>query len=297
MKKPEIWINGTFVDWERASVHVLSHSLQRGSTVFESLSCEETPKGPAIFRLDAHVDRFLQSGQLTQMSIPFSGAELMEATKETVRRSGLGRCCIRPLSFYVGEELEVVPKGSTVQVIIAVAPPIEVPDRFRAKVSSVRKLHPDTVPVAAKVAGNYLSAMLAKREALDQGFDEAILLDWAGNLAEGPTESLFIVKDGTIKTAPLSTVLAGITRDSVIGIARDMGYHVDDETVISGAELYDADEVFVTGTGAGVVSVIQIDDRPVEAGSPGGITKALREAYSDAAHGKVAKYIHWLTYV
>ena len=296
MRKPHIWIDGRFAHWKRATVHVLSHSLQRGSTIFESLSCEETPMGPAIFRLDAHVNRFLESARLTRMSIPFSRDELMEAAKATVRRSGLRQCCIRPLAYYVGEELGVVPELSAVQVIIAVAPPIEVPDRFRVKVSSFRKLHPDTVPVGAKVAGNYLSAMLAKREALDEGFNEAILLDCAGNVAEGPTESLFIVKGGAVKTASLGTVLSGITRDSVICIARDMGYDLE-ETTISVAELLDADEVFVTGTGAGVVPVVQIDDRSVGAGSPGDVARALREAHSDAAHGRLAKYAHWLTYV
>jgi branched-chain amino acid aminotransferase len=296
MAKPQIWMNGEFVEWDAATVHVLSHSLQRGSTVFESLSCQETTKGPAICRLDAHIDRFLESGALTGMRIPFSREELIEGTIETVRRSGIRRCCIRPLAFYVGEELEVVPKRSTVQVTIAVASPIPVPDRFRAKVSSFRKLHPDTVPVAAKVAGNYLSAMLAKREALDEGFDEAILLDCAGNVAEGPTESLFIVHDGTVKTARLGTVLAGITRDSVIRIASDVGYRVE-ETTIPAAELYEGDELFVTGTGAGVVPIVQLDDSPVSAGEPGEITESLRKEYADAASGRNPEYESWLTYV
>jgi len=296
MKNRKVWIDGEFVDWDGATVHVLSHSLQRGSTVFESLSCEDTPKGPAIFRLDAHMDRFLQSARLTGMTIPFSPGQLIEAAKETVRRSGLSRCCIRPLAYYVGEELEVVPKHSTVQVIIAVASPIEVPDTLRAKISSFRKLHPDTVPVAAKVAGNYLCAMLAKREALEDGFDEAILLDCAGNVAEGPTDSLFVVKDGVVKTAPLGTVLAGITRDSVICIARDMGYNVE-EMPTSAAELYEADEVFITSTGVGVVPVVQLDDREIGAGQPGKISQALRQAYSDAATGKNPQYDAWLAYV
>ncbi|MCK5557079.1 MAG: branched-chain amino acid transaminase [Candidatus Hydrogenedentes bacterium] len=296
MNKPEIWVDGKFVGWERATVHVLSHSLQRGSTVFESLSCEQTARGPAIFRLDAHVDRFLESARLTKMHVPFSRGELIEATKETVRRSGCTRCCIRPLAYYVGEELEVVPKQSAVQVIIAVAPPIDARDKFRVKVSSVKKLHPDTVPVAAKVAANYLSGMLAKREALDDGFDEAILLDCGGNVAEGPTESLFIVKHGAIKTVPLGTVLAGITRDSVMQIATDIGYRVT-ETNISVAELYDADEIFVAGTGAGVVPVVQLDDREIGRGQPGEIALRLRAAYSDAVTGNNAKYDGWLTYV
>jgi len=296
MTKPQIWMNGEFVDWDSATVHILSHSLQRGSTVFESLSCEETPKGPAIFRLDAHIDRFLESGALTGMRIPFSRNELIEGTINTVRRSGLRRCCIRPLAFYVGEELEVVPKQSTVQVTIAVAPPIPAPETFRAKVSSFRKLHPDTVPVAAKVAGNYLSAMLAKREALDEGYDEAILLDCAGSVAEGPTESLFIVRDGVVKTAQLGTVLAGITRDSVMRIARDAGYRVE-ETTIPAAELYEAEELFVTGTGAGVLPIVHLDDSPVSGGQPGEITKSLRKKYSDAATGRNPEYESWLAYV
>ena len=296
MRKPPVWIDGEFVDWESATVHVLSHSLQRGSTMFESLSCQDTPNGPAIFRLDEHVDRFLQSARLTRMSIPFSRDELIEATKETVRGSGLSRCCVRPLACYVGEEIEVVPKHSAVQVIIAVAPPIEVPDTFRARISSFKKLHPDTAPVAAKVAGNYLCAMLAKREALEDGFDEAILLDCGGNVAEGPTDSLFLVKDGVVKTAPLGTVLAGITRDSVICIARDMGYNVE-ETSMPAANLYDADEVFVPGTGIGVVPVVQVDDGEIAGGQPGKISQVLRQAYSDVASGKNPEYDAWLTYV
>ena len=296
MKNRQVWIDGEFVDWDGATVHVLSHSLQRGSTVFESLSCKDTSKGPAIFRLDAHMDRFLESARLTRMSIPFSPGQLIDATKETVRRNGLSPCCIRPLAYYVGEELEVVPKQSTVQVIIAVASPLEVPDTLRAKISSFRKLHPDTVPVAAKVAGNYLCAMLAKREALEDGFDEAILLDCAGNVAEGPTDSLFVVKDGVVRTAPLGTVLAGITRDSVMRIARDMGYNVE-EVPMSAAELYDADEVFVTGTGIGAVPVVQVDDREIGGGQPGKVSQALRQAYSDVATGRNPKYDAWLTYV
>jgi len=299
MSKPKIWVDGKFVDWDLVTVHVLSHSLQRGSTVFESLSCEDTPRGPAIFRLDAHFDRFLESARLTRMNIPFSRQELTDATKETVRRSGLSRCCIRPLAYYVGEEYEVLPKHSVVQVIIAVGPPIEAPDTLRAKISSFRKLHPDTVPVAAKVAANYLSGMLARFEAVDHGYNAAILLDCAGNVAEGSTESLFIVKDRVIKTAPLDTVLAGITRDSVIRIARDLGYAVK-ETTVSLAELYEPDEVFVTGTSAGVIPVVQVDDRVVGVGQSGKITQTLREAYSNAAHGKrmkYEKYEEWLTYV
>ena len=296
MGKPRVWVDGDFVDWEDATVHVLSHSLQRGSTVFESLSCQDTPKGPAIFRLDAHVDRFLQSARLTGMSMPFSRDELIEATKETVRASGLSRCCVRPLAYYVGEEIEVVPKHSTVQVIIAVASPIEVPDTLRAKISSFRKLHPDTVPVAAKVAGNYLCAMLAKREALANGFDEAILLDCGGNVAEGPTDSLFLVKDGVVKTAPLGTVLAGITRDSVMCIARDMGYNVE-EITMPAPDLYDADELFITSTGVGVVPVVQLDDQQIGDGQPGKFSQALRQAHSDSASGRNPEYDAWLTYV
>jgi branched-chain amino acid aminotransferase len=296
MRKPPVWVDGEFVDWEDATVHVLSHSLQRGSTVFESLSCQDTPNGPAIFRLDAHVDRFLQSGRLTGMSIPFSRDELIEATKETVRCSGLSRCCVRPLAYYVGEEIEVVPKHSTVQVIIAVASPIKVPDTLRAKISSFRKLHPDTVPVAAKVAANYLCAMLAKREALENGFDEAILLDCGGNVAEGPTDSLFVVKDGVVKTAPLGTVLAGITRDSVMCIARDMGYPVQ-EITMPAADLYDADELFITSTGVGVVPVVQLDESEIGGGQPGRIGQVLRQSHSDAACGKSPQYDAWLAYV
>jgi branched-chain amino acid aminotransferase len=296
MNKPDIWVDGEFVEWERATVHILSHSLQRGSTVFESVNCRETAKGSAIFRLDAHVDRFLESGRLTMMQIPFSRDELIEAVKETVRRSGYTSCCIRPLAFYAGEELQVVPEQSAVQVVIAVAPPIHAPDALRAKVSSVKKPHPESVPVAAKVAGNYLSSMLAKREALDEGFDEAILIDSFGNVAESPTKSLFIVKGGAVKTAPLGTVLAGITRDSVIQVAGDGGYRVA-ETTISVDDLYDADEIFLTCTSAGVVSIVQLDDREVGQGQPGDTTLSLGAAYSDAATGKNLKYAHWLTYV
>jgi len=296
MDKPAIWVDGNYVEWDRATVHVLSHSLQRGSTVFESLNCRETAKGPAVFRLDLHVDRFLESARLTKMHVPFSHEELFEAVKETVRRSGYTRCCIRPLAYYAGEELQVVPKQSAVQVIIAVAPPIEPPDAVRAKVSSIRKLHPDTAPVAAKVAANYLSSMLAKREAIEDGFDEAILLDSVGNVAECPTESLFIVKDGAVKTASLGTVLAGITRDSVIQVARDIGYHVA-ETTISVDELRDADEIFLTCTSGGAVPIVQLDNREVGRGQAGEITLALGTAYLDAATGKNPKYEHWLTYI
>ena len=296
MNKPAIWVDGKFIEWDRVTVHVLSHSLQRGSTVFESLNCRETAQGPAIFRLDAHVDRFLESARLTKMRMPFSREELVEAAKETVRRSGYTRCCIRPLAYYAGEELQVVPKQSAVQVIIAGAPPIEPPDAVCARISSIKKLHPDTAPVAAKVAGNYLSSMLAKREAIEDGFDEAILLDGFGNVAEGPTESLFMVKGGAVKTPPLGTVLAGITRNSVIQVASDIGYQVA-ETTISVDELQDADEIFITCTSGGAVPIRQLDDREVGTGQAGEITLALGAAYLDAATGKNPEYEHWLTYI
>jgi len=293
-----IWMNGEFVAWEDAKVHVLTHSLHYGTGVFEGIRAYETERGPAIFRHLDHLDRLRKSAQLYYMDIPYSTDDLREATHELIARNGFRSCYIRPLAFRGYGPMGLDPLSNPVEVTIAVwewgAYLGEEGKRngVRARVSSWRRISPESLIPHAKACGQYLNSVLAKIEATKAGYEEAILLDHHSNVCEGTGENVFVVRDGTIFTPGHSaSILDGINRKSVMEIARDLGYTVV-ERDIARAELALADELFLTGTAAELTPVRSVDD--VELGPPGEITRAIQRVFDDALHGRAERYREWL---
>jgi branched-chain amino acid aminotransferase len=300
-KTEKIWMDGELVPWDDAKVHVLTHSLHYGSGVFEGIRTYSAPEGPAVFRLTDHIQRLFDSAKLIVMTIPYTREEIVEACKLTVRATGLDSCYVRPIAFLGYGEIGLNPLPCSVEVAIAAWPwgsylgEESLEAGVRMKVSSWRRMDPNINPVAAKGTGIYINSSLAKVEAVQSGYDEAILLNTHGFVAECTGENLFIVKDGVVITPPLSSgALAGITRDSVMTIARDLGYPVKEEQLLR-HDLYLADEAFLTGTAAEVVPIQSVDDR--EIGGRGPITTALQETYFGAVRGEVDRYKDWLEYV
>ncbi len=300
-KTDKIWMDGELVDWDRAQIHVLTHTLHYGSGVFEGIRAYPTDRGPAVFRLTDHIRRLHRSARLFLIELPYSVEELVEATKETVRVNGVDSCYIRPIAFLGYGEMGLNPLSCVVNVAIAVWPwgtylgDEGLKHGVRMKVSSWRRIDPNVNPVAAKGTGIYVNSSLAKVEALKAGYDEAILLNSQGFVAECTGENLFVVTDGVLVTPPLSSgALDGITRDSVITIARDLGVEVREENLLR-SDLYLADEAFLTGTAAEVVPMRSVDDR--EIGEPGEVTRKIQEAYFAAVHGKEDRYKNWLEHV
>jgi len=299
-KTKKIWMDGELVDWDAANIHVLTHSLHYGSGVFEGIRAYETARGPAAFRLTDHMARLHDSAKLMMMEIPYSVEELVEATKETVRANAVDSCYIRPIAYLGYGEMGLNPLPCKVQVSIAVWPwgtylgDEGVARGVRMKISTWRRMDPNINPVAAKGTGIYVNSSLAKVEALKGGYDEAILLNTNGEVSEATGENLFVVTDGVLRTPPLSSgALEGITRDSIMTIARDLGYEVRQEPLLR-TDVYLADEAFLTGTAAEVVPIREVDDR--EIGEPGEMTRKLQETYFAAVHGEVEKYQDWLEY-
>ncbi|MFZ2070115.1 MAG: branched-chain amino acid transaminase [Halobacteriota archaeon] len=299
----KIWYNGKFVDWKDATVHVLSHGLHYGSGVFEGIRCYATDKGSFIFRLKEHVDRMYRSAELYQLEIPYSKAELTEAIKGTIRINELDACYIRPIAFYGLHHLGVNPAGCPVDCAIAVwrwgaylgADALET--GIRCTISSWRRIDPHTLPVTSKATGHYLNSMLAVRDAKERGFDEAIMLDNNGYVAEGPGENIFTVINSTLYTPGVeSSILPGITRASVIELARDMGYEVVEKSITK-EELLSAAEVFFTGTAAEVSPIRAIDNVTIGAGKRGEVTGAIQKKFFDVVNAKEARYMNWLVRV
>jgi branched-chain amino acid aminotransferase len=297
-KTDKIWMDGELVNWDDAKIHVLTHTLHYGSGVFEGIRAYPTSRGPAVFRLTDHMRRLHDSAMLIHMEIPYSIEELVEATKETIRVNKVDSCYIRPLAYLGYGEMGLNPLPCTVNVSIAVWPwgtylgDEGVKRGVRMKTSTWRRMDPNINPVAAKGTGIYINSSLAKVEALKGGYDEAIMLNTAGTVAEATGENVFIVKDGVLLTPPLSAgALDGITRDSVMTIARDFGYEVREQTLLR-TDLYLADEAFVCGTAAEIVPIREVDDR--EIGDPGEITRKIQETYFAAIHGEFEKYADWL---
>jgi branched-chain amino acid aminotransferase len=295
-----IWMNGEYVPWEDAQVHVLTHALHYGTSVFEGVRCYDTEIGPAIFRHQDHIDRLFRSAEAYFMEIPFSREEIRTATLELIARNGLRSCYIRPIAYRGYGSMGLFPLTIDVDLTIAVwewglyLGEDGKRDGVRAKISSWRRISPETLIPYAKAGGQYLNSILAKVEAHKAGYDEALLLDHVGNVCEGTGENIFVVRDGVISTPPMtSSILEGISRDSIIKIAADMGHEVVVRE-IAADELPIADEVFLTGTAAEMVPVREIDDRPVGTGKPGPITKALLAVYEDALHGRDERYRDWL---
>jgi len=298
-----IWMNGEFVKWEDATVHVLTHGLHYGTGVFEGVRCYDTEVGPAIFRHVDHIDRLYKSAELYYMPIPYEREQLREATKDLIARNGLRSCYIRPIVFRGYGQMGLFPLDAPVDVSVAVwewgAYLGEDSKRsgVRAKVASWRRISSDALIPHAKASGQYLNSILAKIETHKAGYDEAILLDDHGHVCEGSGENIFVVRDGVINTPPQTAgILDGINRKSVMQIARDLGFTVV-ERDIARAEVYLADEVFLTGTAAELVPVREIDDHTVGTGQPGEITRAVQAAFEDALFGRSERYREWLDQV
>ena len=297
---PKIWMNGALVDWADAKVHVLTHTLHYGTGVFEGIRAYATPQGPAVFRLTDHIERLFSSAKILMMDLPYTVAELVDATKETVRSTGLPECYVRPIAYYGYGEMGVNTLSCTVDVAIACWPwgaylgDDAMTKGVRLKISSWTRHDHNTMPPAAKTSGNYVNSSLAKVEALKAGYDEGIMLNRAGLVSECTGENLFVSRNGKLITPPLSAgALEGITQNSVSVIARDLGFEVIGGD-IARSDLYIADEIFVCGTAAEVSSVNSVDDRTVPC--PGPKTVAIAETYGKAVRGELAPYAHWCEY-
>ena len=298
-----IWMNGDFVAWEDAKVHVLTHGLHYGTGVFEGVRCYDTELGPAVFRNADHVERLMRSAELYYMPVPYSAEELRAATLELVARNGLRSCYIRPIIFRGYGQMGLNPLEAPVDVTIACWEWAAYlgeegkRDGIRAKVSSWRRISPDSLIPHAKASGQYLNSVLAKVESLKAGYEEAILLDDHGHVCEGTGENVYIVRDGEIATpGQHNSILDGITRRSIIQIAGDLGYEVVERNVAR-AEMYLAEEMFMSGTAAELVPVREIDDHVIGTGKPGEVTRVLQAAFDDAIHGRTEAYREWLDVV
>lgn len=296
-----IWMDGELVLWDDANVHLLTHSLHYGLGVFEGIRCYATKQGPAVFRLTDHMRRLHRSAKIHLLQIKYSVEELVEATKEVVRANSVDACYIRPLVWLGYGEMGLNPLNCEVKTAVAVWPwgtylgDDGIKHGVRVRVSSYRRLDPNVIPPAAKATGQYINSILAKVEALKSGYDEAIMLNTAGFVTDGSGENIFVVRDGVMTTPPTSSgALEGITRDSVMQIARDLGYEIKVDNLVR-ADLYLADEAFFSGTAAEVVPIREIDDRTI--GEPGPITKKVQESFFAAVHGELERYSHWLEHV
>jgi branched-chain amino acid aminotransferase len=293
----KIWMNGELVDWDKAQIHVLTHTLHYGTGVFEGIRTYETSQGPAVFRLTDHIERLFNSAKIVGMDLPFTVADLVQATKDTVASTGLSSCYVRPIAYYGYGEMGLNTLPCKVDVAIACWPwgaylgDDAVEKGVRMKVSSWTRHDHNTMPPAAKTTGNYVNSSLAKVEALKAGYDEAIMLAPNGLVAECTGENIFCVRNGVILTPPLSAgALQGITQSSVTAIGRDLGFDIRVDN-IARSDLYVAEELFVCGTAAEISSVNSVDDRKVPC--PGPMTKAIAEVYARAVRGQEDKYKDW----
>ena len=295
-----IWYDGKLVPWRDATTHVLTHSLHYGLSVFEGVRAYKTVDGTAIFRLQEHTDRWFNSAKIYLMDMPYSKEELMAAQCEVVRANKLESCYLRPIAFYGSEKMGVSPVGAQVHVAIAAWPwgaylgEEGLEKGIRVKTSSFARHHVNVTMARAKFAGTYANSILANREATMHGYDEALLLDVDGFVAEGAGENLFIVKDGAIYEPEIASALTGITRASVIAIAKDFGLEVKSKR-LTRDDVYIADEAFFTGTAAEVTPIRELDSRVIGAGNRGPITTKIQKAFFDIVNGKSKKYKSWLT--
>ena len=298
-----VWRNGTIIPWRDATTHVSSHALHYGSGVFEGMRCYETADGPAIFRLDEHLDRLYQSAAVHGMPIPYQREELSEAICELIERNGFKSCYVRPLCYYGSSSLSLHPAKCPVEVVILVWPWAPylgaegLEHGVRVTVSPWKKFHSDMMPTTAKACGQYINSILAVRDAVSRGFDEALLLDTQGNIAEGSGENLFVVRDGEVLTNDeRDSILLGITRDAVIQIARDLGHKVN-VGPISLDDLLQADEAFFTGTAAEVTPIREVDAAFINDGQRGPVTQLIQNVFFSATSGRDERYRDWLTFV
>jgi branched-chain amino acid aminotransferase len=297
----KIWFNGKIVDWKDANLHVLSHVVHYGSSVFEGIRCYNTKKGPAIFRLREHVQRLINSGKIYRMDIPYSVEEICQAIIETVKINGLKQCYIRPVAFRGYGELGVYPLNCPVETVIAAWPwgkylgEEAIENGVEVGVSSWRRMAPDTMPNMAKAGSNYMNSQLAKMESITNGYDEGIMLDYQGMVSEGSGENIFVILDGVIYTPPISSsLLSGLTRDAIITLAGEMDLEIRQEP-IPREMLYISDEVFLTGTAAEVTPVRSVDKIIVGLGCRGEITRKIQDAFFAVVNGENKNYHKWLT--
>jgi branched-chain amino acid aminotransferase len=296
----KIWMNGELVDWDDARIHVGAHALHYGSGVFEGIRCYDTPKGPAVFRLRDHMQRLHNSARLLHMQLPYSLDELVEGTNELLGANGLPEAYIRPIAFYGFGELGVAARDNPVETVVMSWPwgaylgEEALRTGIRAKISSWQRISANIIPHVAKATGVYINSMLAVTEANNAGYDEAILLTPEGTVADGSGENIFVVRDGAIATPDLGTgILPGITRDSIIQIAQDLGYTVEEKPLIR-SDLYLADEVFMCGTAAEVTPLRSVDDHELGVGP---VTLELQKAYLDTVRGSSERWAQWLDHV
>jgi branched-chain amino acid aminotransferase len=298
----KIWKDGHLIDWRDATLHVLTHSLHYGMAVFEGVRAYKTPEGTAIFRLKEHTQRLFNSAKIFQMQIPYDMDTIMAAQREVVKANKLESCYLRPLAWIGSEKMGVSARGNTIHVSIAAWPwgaylgEDGLARGIRVKTSSFTRHHVNVSMVRAKASGYYINSILANQEVTADGYDEALLLDTDGYVSEGAGENVFIVKAGKIYTPDLASCLDGITRDSVLTMARDMGIEVIEKR-ITRDEMYCADEAFFTGTAAEVTPIRELDNRTIGSGSRGPITEKLQALFFDVVAGKAPQYNHWLTLV
>lgn len=302
-KVNSIWMDGGFVAWDDAQVHITSHCLHYGTGVFEGVRSYETENGTAVFRLDAHMRRFKKSADIYRIEIPYSVEDLQQATLELIARNELVNAYIRPIAFNGPYSLDVWPRDCPVVVAIAAWPRgeylgrKEIDEGVRVMISSVRRFHSSMIPTAGKACGQYVNSVLAVQEAQAKGFDEAILLNMEGNVAEGSGENLFVVKNGMIITNDFDdSILMGITRDAILQIAKDKGMPVEIRS-IKQAELLSADELFFSGTAVEVTPIGQVGDCKIGDGRRGPITEEIQNTFFDVVHGRIPNYSRWLSYV
>lgn len=303
IKTEKIWLDGKIIPWEDAKIHVLSHGLHYGTGYFEGIRCYQLANGrSAVFRLQEHMQRLADSGKILGFPLPYSVAELKEATLEVIRANQLKECYVRPIAFLGLGDLGVYAPSNPVNVCIAAwswgayLGDEGLKNGIRAKVSSYTRHHVNVMMTKSKTTGNYVNSVLAKAEVKKVGYDEAIMLDAEGYVSEASGENIFIVRGGKIKTTPLTSILPGITRDSIMTIARERGYEVVEER-FTRDELYIADEAFFTGTAAELTPVREVDDRQIGGGSRGPITAEIQAAFFDVIKGKNEKYAKWLALV
>jgi branched-chain amino acid aminotransferase len=299
----KIWMDGELVDWADAKIHVLSHALHYGSGVFEGIRAYETSRGPAVWHLEEHLQRLFRSAKLYHMALPYTSDQLIGATKDVIRANGLSSCYVRPIAFRGYGEMGVNPLNAPINVSIAVWPwgaylgEEALEQGVRIKISSWRRNSQNALPAAAKADGQYINSVLAKVESLKAGYDEAIMLNEAGYITDGSGENVFVVRDGVLFTPPTQAgCLDGITRGVVITLAEERGYTVRQENLVR-TDLYNADEVFFTGTAAELTPIREVDDRRVGAGHRGPVTKELQDAFFAATKGEDPTHTGWLTYV
>lgn len=301
-KAEKIWMDGKFVNWNDAKIHVLTHSLHYGLAVFEGIRCYRTEQGSAVFRLKEHVERLFKSAHIFTIKIPFSAEEIAEAIKETIRVNKMDSCYIRPIVFIGYGNMGVYPKNNPVHVAIAVwrwgayLGEGSLHRGIRVKISSFIRNHVNSNMSRGKISGYYVNSQLAKMEAISCGYDEAILLDTEGYISEGSGENIFIVRRGILKTTPLTSILEGITRDTVITIAKDLGIEVKEER-FTRDELYISDEAFFTGTAAEITPIIEVDGRVIGSGNRAPVTEKIQSIFFDIVKGKNQRYIHWLDFI